>query len=259
MRFHYFWNGFVIFRAILVKLLYILVLHLHNNLEFQLITEIEPPRILMIVHYVWYSNSVWFRIICVIFMQQILFQSVDTFFQYLYTIKCFITVRVDWFPFTEQHLKKDKLLSDNNRILFNTHPYYGGGIEDDHIPFLHRSKSSNVFFRLPPLTKTVHTFINFFLIYVPLYDNKMLWKRSTVVYFTHSLLFYMSVHFYFCGADVPILHLISAPFPSVWHRMSDDAAHIDYHTTEDFNKVFRVFVASYLHLDALHTQCRRKK
>lgn len=105
----------------------------------------------------------------------------------------------------------------------------------------------------------VHTFINFFLIYVPLYDNKMLLKRSTVVYFTHSLLFYMSVHFYFCGADVPILHLISAPFPSVWHRMSDDAAHIDYHTTEDFNKVFRVFVASYLHLDALHTQCRRKK
>uniref|UniRef100_A0A8W8I4T7 glutaminyl-peptide cyclotransferase n=1 Tax=Magallana gigas TaxID=29159 RepID=A0A8W8I4T7_MAGGI len=78
----------------------------------------------------------------------------------------------------EQHLKKDKLLSDNNRILFNTHPYYGGGIEDDHIPFLHR--------------------------------------------------------------NVPILHLISAPFPSVWHRMSDDAAHIDYHTTEDFNKVFRV-------------------
>lgn len=122
-------------------------------------------------------------------MQQILLQSVDTFFQYLYTIKCFITVRVDWFPFTEQHLKKDKLLSDNNRILFNTHPYYGGGIEDDHIPFLHRSKSSNVFFRLPPLTKTVHTFINFFLIYVPLYDNKMLLKRSTVVYFTHSLLF----------------------------------------------------------------------
>lgn len=155
-----------------------MVLHLHNNLEFQLITEIEPPRILMIVHYVWYSNSVWFRIICVIFMQQILLQSVDTFFQYLYTIKCFITVRVDWFPFTEQHLKKDKLLSDNNRILFNTHPYYGGGIEDDHIPFLHRSKSSNVFFRLPPLTKTVHTFINFFLIYVPLYDNKMLLKKK---------------------------------------------------------------------------------
>lgn len=135
----------------------------HNNLEFQLITEIEPLRILMIVHYVWYSNSVWFRIICVIFMQQILLQSVDTFFQYLYTIKCFITVRVDWFPFTEQHLKKDKLLSDNNRILFNTHPYYGGGIEDDHIPFLHRSKSSKVFFRLPPLTKTVHTFIIFSL------------------------------------------------------------------------------------------------
>lgn len=64
VRFHYFLNGFVIFRAILVKI----TLHFgttstgtfteHNNLEFQLITEIEPPRILMIVHYVWYSNSV---------------------------------------------------------------------------------------------------------------------------------------------------------------------------------------------------------
>lgn len=84
-------------------------------------------------------------------------------------------------------------------------------------------------------------------------------KSSTVVYFSLSLFFYMFVHFYSCGADVPILHLISAPFPSVWHRMSDDAAHIDYHTTEDFNKVFRLFVASYLHLDALHNQCRRKK
>nr|XP_022332143.1 glutaminyl-peptide cyclotransferase-like [Crassostrea virginica]XP_022332144.1 glutaminyl-peptide cyclotransferase-like [Crassostrea virginica] len=97
----------------------------------------------------------------------------------------------------EQHLRKERLLSNNNRILFNIHQSYGGGIEDDHIPFLHRS--------------------------------------------------------------VPILHLISAPFPSVWHRMSDDAAHIDYHTTQDFNKIFRVFVASYLHLDALHNQCRRKK
>lgn len=146
-------------------------------------TEIIEIRVILFFYVkaslsTWYSNSVWFRIICVIFMQQILLQSVDTFFQYLYTIKCFITVRVDWFPFTEQHLKKDKLLSDNNRILFNTHPYYGGGIEDDHIPFLHRSKSSNVFFRLPPLTKTVHTFINFFLIYVPLYDNKMLLKKK---------------------------------------------------------------------------------
>lgn len=97
----------------------------------------------------------------------------------------------------EQHLKKDRLLHDNNRFLFNTHQLFGGGIEDDHIPFLHKG--------------------------------------------------------------VPILHLISAPFPRVWHRMTDDAAHIDYHTTDDFNRIFRVFVASYLHLDALHNQCRKKK
>lgn len=222
------------------------------------INLISPSPLL---HYLQYSNSVWFRIICVIFMQQILFQGVDTFSNTIHKYLCWITVWDDWFPFTEQHLKRDKLLNDNNRILFNTHPYYGGGIEDDHIPFLHRSKSSTVFSDSTTFSKNSAYFYPFFLIHVPLYHNNMLKRQycCTWIFFSLSLLFYMFVHFYSCGADVPILHLISAPFPSVWHRMSDDAAHIDYHTTEDFNKVFRLFVASYLHLDALHNQCRRKK
>lgn len=149
-------------------------------------------------------------------------------------------------------MKKDKLLSDNNRILFNIYFYYGGGIEDDYILFLYRSKFSIVFFRLLFLIKIVYIFINFFFIYVLLYDNKMFLKRSIVVYFIYSLFFYMFVYFYFCGVDVFIFYFILVLFFSVWYRMSDDVVYIDYYTTEDFNKVFRVFVVSYLYFDVLY-------
>ena len=50
-------------------------------------------------------------------------------------------------------------------------------------------------------------------------------------------------------ADVPILHLISYPFPDVWHRESDNEQNLDYHSIDDLIKVLRVFVAEYLHLD----------
>ncbi|KAJ8308940.1 hypothetical protein KUTeg_013814 [Tegillarca granosa] len=66
-------------------------------------------------------------------------------------------------------------------------------------------------------------------------------------------------HIPFLRKGVPILHLISAPFPSVWHKMSDNGDAINYQVTENFNRIFRVFVASYLHLDALLGSCRRKK
>ena len=51
-----------------------------------------------------------------------------------------------------------------------------------------------------------------------------------------------------CIADVPILHLIVTPFPSVWHKASDNANAINYDDTEDINKILRVFVAEYLQL-----------
>ncbi|XP_062569690.1 glutaminyl-peptide cyclotransferase-like [Saccostrea cucullata] len=86
----------------------------------------------------------------------------------------------------ERYLKKKRLLHYNEITLFNKHPNFESGIEDDHIPFLHKG--------------------------------------------------------------VPILHLVSAPFPSVWHKMTDAAAHIDYYTTLDFIKIFRLFVADYLQL-----------
>ena len=49
---------------------------------------------------------------------------------------------------------------------------------------------------------------------------------------------------------VPILHLISTPFPKVWHKASDNARAIDYGKTEDVTKVLRAFVAEYLNLVA---------
>ncbi|XP_033734098.1 glutaminyl-peptide cyclotransferase-like [Pecten maximus] len=58
---------------------------------------------------------------------------------------------------------------------------------------------------------------------------------------------------------VPILHLISYPFPRVWHKMSDNAKAIDYAVTENFNRIFRTFVADFLHLDANLNACRRRR
>ncbi|XP_045171598.2 glutaminyl-peptide cyclotransferase-like isoform X2 [Mercenaria mercenaria] len=55
--------------------------------------------------------------------------------------------------------------------------------------------------------------------------------------------------------DLPVLHLISAPFPHVWHTMADNAAAINWDVTDNFNRIFRVFVANYLHLSAV--VCRK--
>ncbi|KAL5007918.1 hypothetical protein ScPMuIL_013499 [Solemya velum] len=55
-----------------------------------------------------------------------------------------------------------------------------------------------------------------------------------------------------------ILHLISLPFPSVWHTFQDNEDALDYEVTDNFNRIFRVFVARYLHLDPLKGACKKK-
>lgn len=55
-------------------------------------------------------------------------------------------------------------------------------------------------------------------------------------------------HIPFLRKDVPILHLIPIPFPTSWHKTSDNRHNIDLKTTENLNKILRLFVASYLHL-----------
>lgn len=44
---------------------------------------------------------------------------------------------------------------------------------------------------------------------------------------------------------VPIVHLIGIPFPHQWHKMTDNADIIDYVVINNFNRIFRVFIAQY--------------
>jgi len=55
-------------------------------------------------------------------------------------------------------------------------------------------------------------------------------------------------HLPFLRKGVPILHLITVPFPSVWHKVTDDESILDQNSIENLLKIFRIFVAQYLHL-----------
>ncbi|XP_063987531.1 glutaminyl-peptide cyclotransferase-like isoform X2 [Diachasmimorpha longicaudata] len=55
-------------------------------------------------------------------------------------------------------------------------------------------------------------------------------------------------HIPFLRRNVPILHIIPNPFPTVWHTVKDNRNAINIPTTENLNKIFRLFVASYLKL-----------
>ncbi|KAK2584777.1 hypothetical protein KPH14_007099 [Odynerus spinipes] len=55
-------------------------------------------------------------------------------------------------------------------------------------------------------------------------------------------------HVPFLRKDVPILHLIPYPFPPFWHEPGDNRSNVDMKTTENINRILRVFVASYLHI-----------
>ncbi|KAK0413803.1 hypothetical protein QR680_007001 [Steinernema hermaphroditum] len=53
-------------------------------------------------------------------------------------------------------------------------------------------------------------------------------------------------HIPFMRKGVPIMHLISVPFPSVWHTARDNESILDYNTIENVASVVRLFVAKYL-------------
>lgn len=61
-------------------------------------------------------------------------------------------------------------------------------------------------------------------------------------------------HIPFLRRGVDILHLIPVPFPNVWHKNSDDRSALHFPTISNLNKVFRLFVARYLHLPASSTK-----
>ncbi len=56
-------------------------------------------------------------------------------------------------------------------------------------------------------------------------------------------------HLPFLHAGVPILHAIPSPFPSVWHKLSDDATALDYATMHAWCMILRLTIAEYLELD----------
>ena len=56
-------------------------------------------------------------------------------------------------------------------------------------------------------------------------------------------------HIPFMKRDVMILHIIPSPFPSVWHKDSDNADALHHPTINNLNKIFKIFVAQYLHLN----------
>ena len=55
-------------------------------------------------------------------------------------------------------------------------------------------------------------------------------------------------HIPFKRRGVPILHLISSPFPAVWHTMGDNRKSLNFEKIANFNKILRVFVAEYLQI-----------
>ncbi|GAA5978035.1 hypothetical protein JCM10908_004204 [Rhodotorula pacifica] len=56
-------------------------------------------------------------------------------------------------------------------------------------------------------------------------------------------------HLPFMHAGVPIVHLITVPFPSVWHTINDDASALDLPTIKAWALILRLTVAEYLGLD----------
>lgn len=63
-------------------------------------------------------------------------------------------------------------------------------------------------------------------------------------------------HIPFLRRGVDILHLISVPFPSVWHKVEDDGDHLDFAFIDNFSRIFRVFVSGLMHLKPENNGCR---
>jgi len=56
-------------------------------------------------------------------------------------------------------------------------------------------------------------------------------------------------HIPFKQRNVPILHLIAYPFPRAWHKIGDNRSSLDFARIGNLNKILRVFVAEYLHMN----------
>ena len=57
-------------------------------------------------------------------------------------------------------------------------------------------------------------------------------------------------HLPFMARGVDILHLIPNPFPTVWHKETDDGEHLDMDTVGDWTVLVTAFAAEWMDLDA---------
>jgi glutaminyl-peptide cyclotransferase len=53
-------------------------------------------------------------------------------------------------------------------------------------------------------------------------------------------------HLPFIARGVETLHVIPQPFPAVWHKMEDDAAHLDAGVVSDWARIVAGFVLEWL-------------
>ncbi|EIM22275.1 hypothetical protein WALSEDRAFT_16975, partial [Wallemia mellicola CBS 633.66] len=58
-------------------------------------------------------------------------------------------------------------------------------------------------------------------------------------------------HLPFLHRGVPIFHVIPNPFPSVWHKLSDDRSALSIPTMSRWNAIMRTFIAEYMQLRPL--------
>ena len=56
-------------------------------------------------------------------------------------------------------------------------------------------------------------------------------------------------HVPFQARGVEVFHIITTPFPRVWHQIEDDGAHLDMDTTEDWAVLTTAFAGEYLELE----------
>lgn len=56
-------------------------------------------------------------------------------------------------------------------------------------------------------------------------------------------------HVPFLQRGVEVLHLIPSPFPSVWHKSTDDGEHLDLPSVEDWAMIVTAFVAEWMDLE----------
>lgn len=72
--------------------------------------------------------------------------------------------------------------------------------------------------------------------------------RNTYFQFTQPYGRIEDDHLPFQKKGVPILHLITTPFPREWHTPKDNKDIIDMDSVYNMNLILKVFITEYLHL-----------